>query len=175
MPVRNACDRRSRKQSGSVTVEYAMSYLLVFLPLSFMIIFTAQLLWIWHSSADLTRDGARYAATHCWQNGADNVLSYMRTHLPPMIDQNQFRDGTVELAVTYYARDPNTGTLTPFSCDADCTTGCVPDVVNVAVRNYEFRLFVNYLGLPPVPMPDFQTSMPIESAGCDPEQGTCLP
>jgi len=43
------------------------------------------------------------------------------------------------------------------------------------VRNYEFRSFVGYLGLRPVPIPDFQMSMPIESAGCDPDSGVCLP
>jgi hypothetical protein len=52
---------------------------------------------------------------------------------------------------------------------------CVPDAVTVRVTNYEFRKFMGYLGLPPVSVPDFYTTVPIESAGCDPEQGTCLP
>jgi hypothetical protein len=47
--------------------------------------------------------------------------------------------------------------------------------VRVSVTGFEYRTFVTSLGLPPVPIPDFQTSLPIESAGCDPEQGTCLP
>lgn len=167
--------KRAARQSGAVTVEYALAYLGVLLPLTFAVIFTAELLWIWHSAADFTRQGARYASTHCWQAGGDNVTSYMKTHVPLMIDQDQFVNGTADLVVTYYAKDPDTGQLTEFSCDSDCTSSCVPDAVTVAVRNYEFRQFVSYLGLPPVPMPDFQTSMPIESAGCDPEQGTCLP
>jgi Flp pilus assembly protein TadG len=166
---------RKRSQAGAVSVEFAIAYLMVFLPLTFAIIFTAELLWVWHSAADLTRDGARYASTHCWQSDSGNVQSYIRTHLPAMVDQSQFQDGTVDLAVTYYAKDPDTGTLSAFSCDGDCSTSCVPDAVTVAVRNYEFRQFMSYVGLPPVQMPDFQTTMPIESAGCDPEQGTCLP
>ena len=32
-----------------------------------------------------------------------------------------------------------------------------------------------YLGLPPVTLPNFRTSLPMESAGCDPEQGVCNP
>lgn len=167
--------RRRRTQRGAITVEYALAYLGVVLPLTFAIIFTAELLWVWHSAADFTRTGAHYAATHCWQAGGDNVLSYMRTHAPLVVDQDQLINGTATLSVTYFSKDPASGALTEFSCDADCTSGCVPDAVTVAVRNYEFRHFMAYLGLPPVPMPDFQTSMAIEGAGCDPEQGTCLP
>ncbi len=166
---------RRRNQQGAVTVEYALAYLAIVLPLTFAIIFTAELLWIWHSAADFTREGARYAATHCWQAGGDNVLTYMRTNAPLMIDQQQIVNGTAQLSVTYYSKDPDTGALAEFSCDGECSTSCVPDTVTVAVRNYEFRFFQAYLGLPPIAMPDFQTSMPIESAGCDPEQGNCLP
>jgi hypothetical protein len=32
-----------------------------------------------------------------------------------------------------------------------------------------------FLGLPPVSLPNFQTSLPVESAGCDAESGTCTP
>lgn len=170
-----ASARRGRRERGAITMEYALAYVAVILPLTFATIFTAELLWIWHSSTDFTRDGARYAASHCWQAGGDNVTNYMKTHVPPMIDQGQFSGGTAQLVVTYYSRDAATGTLTEFACDGECSSSCVPDAVTVAVRNYEFRYFVGYLGIPPIPMPDFQTSMPIESAGCDPEQGICLP
>jgi len=152
-----------------------MAYLAVIAPLTFAVIFTAELLWIWHSTTDFTREGARYAATHCWQNGGDNVINFMRTHTPLMVDRDQFQNGAVQIAVTYFAKDPASGTIGEFSCDTDCSSACIPDTVTVAVRNYEFRHFLNYLGLPPVTMPDFQTSMPMESAGCDPEQGSCLP
>lgn len=170
-----AARKRGGGERGAVTIEYALAYLGVILPLTFAVIYTAELLWIWHSAADFTRAGARYAATHCWQAGGQNVLNYMRSNAPLMVDRQQFTDGTAELSVIYYSKDPDTGTLAEFSCDGDCSTNCVPDTVTVAVRNYEFRYFLSYLGLPPVVMPNFQTSVPIESAGCDPEQGTCLP
>ena len=164
-----------RSQSGQATVEYAILTAGVIIPVVFGLIYAAQMLWIWHSVADFTRDGARYAATHCWQASGDNVANYMKTHVPLMVDQDQFQNGTVEIDVNYFSRDPNTGALTDFSCDTECSTQCIPDTVTVRVRNYEFRGFVGYLGLPAVQMPDFQTSTAIESAGCDPEQGTCLP
>jgi len=83
--MREHADRRDR--SGQALVEFALAWGAVILPLTFMIIFTSELLWIWHSVADFTRDGARYAATHCWQGDGSNVVSYMKANLPPMPDQ----------------------------------------------------------------------------------------
>src|SRR5216683_4500576 len=102
---------------GQATVEFALTFLVVILPLSFAIIFTAQLLWVWHSVVDFTRDGARYATTHCWQGSGDNVISYMRTHVPLMVDQDQFQQGQANIVVQYFSRDPASGTLTDFSCN----------------------------------------------------------
>src|ERR1035441_514690 len=64
--MRKHADRRP-SQGGQALVEFALAWGTVILPLTFMIIYTSELLWIWHSVADFTRDGARYAATHCWQ------------------------------------------------------------------------------------------------------------
>ena len=164
------------KRRGQATVEYAILYAGVILPLTFSIVFAAEMLWVWHSVVDFTRDGARYAATHCWTANGENVLSYMRTHVPRMIDMSQFQQGPAEIAVRYFSRDPDTGSLVDFTCDSgECSVDCVPDAVTVRVSFYEFRRFVNFLGLPPVAIPDFRTSMPIESAGCDPEAAICLP
>jgi hypothetical protein len=171
MPARRRCPR-----SGQATIEYAILYAGVILPMTFAIVFAAEMLWVWHSVVDFTRDGARYATTHCWSAGGDNVMQYMRTHVPRMIDMDQFQQGQAELAVQYFSRDPDTGSLVDFTCDGgDCSVNCIPDAVTVSVSSYEFRRFVNFLGLPPVPIPDFRTSLPMESAGCDPEQATCLP
>ena len=167
--------RRMRNQSGQATLEYAILTAGVIIPVTFGLIYATQILWIWHSVTDFTRDGARYASTHCWQASGDNVMNYMKTHVPLMVDQDQFQNGTAQIDVTYSSVDPTTGTLSPFSCDTECSTACIPDTVTVTVSNYEFRGFVGYLGLPPVQIPNFQTSMAIESAGCDPDQGTCLP
>lgn len=155
------------RRRGQSTVEFVLIYGGVLLPLTFMIVFTAQLLWVWHGVVEFTRDGAQYAATHCWQSGAENVLNYMRTHLPRMLDMDQFQSGPAEIVVEYFHRDPETGALIEFSCEGgDCSTACVPDLVTVRVRNYEFRRFTGFMGLPPVPLPDFRMTLPVESAGC---------
>src|SRR5690348_7315842 len=103
--------RRLRSNSGQATVEYAILYAGVILPLTFAIVFAAEMLWVWHSAVDFTREGARYAATHCWTASADNVTAYMRTHVPRMIDMDQFQLGQAQIAVRYLARDPATGSL----------------------------------------------------------------
>lgn len=164
-----------RSQSGQVTLEYAILAAGVIFPTIFGLLYLSEMLWVWHSVADFTRDGANYASTHCWQAAADNVISYMKTHVPLMIDQDQFINGTATIEVNYYSKDPTTGFLVDFSCDTECNTQCIPDVVTVRATNYQFTNFVRYLGLPPVTMPDFVSTATIESAGCDPDQDACFP
>ena len=165
-------------RSGQATVEFAVLYAGVVLPLTFMIVFVSEMLWVWHSVADFTRDGARYAATHCWMADGSNVAGpggYMPTHVPPMIDMDQFQTGAAGIQVQYFQADPATGALTPFSCDSgECSAGCVPDAVSVSIANYQFTRFSGFFKLPAVAIPPFTSSVPMESAGCD-ESGNCLP
>lgn len=167
--------RARARRRGAIVVEYAIAYAFLLLPLTMMIVFTAQLLWAWHSIADYTREGARYATTHCWQPGGANVVTYMRANTPIMVDRDQFRDGAAEIEVAYFARNAETGALEEFACEgAACSRQCVPDAVRVRVASYEFRAFLSYLGLPPVPVPDFQTMLPVESAGCSQDSEECV-
>jgi hypothetical protein len=170
----DVAERRNGK-AGQATVEYVLVTGGILLPLTFAIVYTAQLLWVWNSVVDFTREGAKYATTHCWQDGGGNVTAYMRAHVPAMVDMEQFQNGEAEIVVDYFGRDAETGALVEFACEGECSTLCVPDVVRVRVQNYEFRKFMSYMGLPGVRIPDFSTTLPMESAGCDPEQGTCLP
>ncbi len=68
-----------KSESGQTTVEYGLLYAGVILPLTFAIIFVAEMLWVWHSVVDFTRDGAQYAATHCWESNGQNVITYMHS------------------------------------------------------------------------------------------------
>lgn len=168
--------RRRRAQGGQAALEYALTSAGVLIPMTFMIVFTAQMLWTWHSAAEWTRNGARYAATHCYSGNGQNVQNWMRANVPVHMDQAEFSAGTAEIQVNYYSRNVETGVLEDFTCDGgDCSVECVPDAVTVRVNGYQFRGFMSYLGLPPVTMPNFMTSVPIESAGCDPDTGQCTP
>lgn len=175
MAEHNMRRRTHRPVAGQATLEFVLACGGVLLPATFALIFTAQLLWIWHSVNDFTRQGANYASTHCWESSAANVTGFMRANVPLMINQDQFQNGPAVISITYFSADPTTGELAPFQCSSDCSTSCIPDTVTVSVTGYQFLTFVTAIGLPPVPLPNFQTSQPMESAGCDPEQGVCLP
>ncbi len=162
--------RKNRR--GQLTVEFALLFAGVLVPTTFGTIFAAQILWTWHSINDFTRQGAGYAATHCWQAAGSNVTSFMLADVPLMPGNTQFQNGPVQIQVSYFAEDPTSGTLTPFTCDGDCTTGCIPDVVTVSVTGYQVTLLP---GIPPIMLPNFQATMPMGSCGCDPEAGVCLP
>jgi hypothetical protein len=161
-------------RAGQATIEFALTYAAITLPLTFGIIFTSQLLWVWHSIVEFTRDGARYAVTHCWDGSGQNVISYMQTHVPPTVDQGQFGPGGATIEVRYFSRNTESGLLEDFSCDAGtCSTACIPDMVTVQVTGYESGRVLRYLGVPPVPAPDFRTSLPMESAGCTSGSAEC--
>jgi hypothetical protein len=101
----------------------------------------------------------------------------MTTHVPRMIDMDKFQTGQAGLQVSYFALDPATGQLSPFACasGADCSANCIPDAVTVSVTSYQFTKGLStFFKLPPVTIPPFATSMPMQSAGCD-ESGNCLP
>ena len=165
---------RRRRQSGQAVTEFAVLYAGVALPLTFMIIVMAQILWIWHSVVDFTRDGARYAATHCYVGDNSNVIGYMQANVPAMIDQNLFQNGSAQINVQYYSANSD-GSLSPFGgCGASCSPNCIPDAVSVSVANYQYMRFSSYFKLPPVMIPPFTTTIPMESAGCD-EAGNCVP
>jgi Flp pilus assembly protein TadG len=173
MAARRRTFRSSR--AGSMTLEFAIAYAGVMLPMTFGLLFFAQLMWVWHSVNEMTRRGASYATTHCWQSAAGNVVEYMQNNIPPMIDQVQIQNGPAQIAVTYFSKDPVTGQLAPFQCDSECTANCIPDTVTVSVTGFQFTTFTTYLGLAPITIPNFQTSLAMEGAGCDPEQGVCAP
>jgi hypothetical protein len=159
-----------RRRRGQALTEFAVLYTGVIVPLTFMTIFVAEMLWVWHSVADFTRDGARYASTHCWAADAGNVLGYMTSHVPPMIDQPQFQSNDAGISVQYFSD----GGVTPFSSD-NCAGLCVPATVSVSITNYQFLRFASFMKLPPVTIPPFTTSLPMESAGYQDSSGTCVP
>jgi len=157
-------------------MEFVLTYSALILPVTMMIIFTAKMLWVWNSMVDHTREGARYATTHCWQGGGENVRTWMQQNAPLTFDRDQFVQGPAVFEIDYLGRNAETGTLEEFSCEGgECSRACIPDVVRVRVTGYEFRSFFGYLGLPPVAMPTFETTMAMESAGCNPDSEDCLP
>jgi hypothetical protein len=157
-------------------MEFAVLYGGVILPLTFMLVFVAEMAWIWHSVVDFTRDGARYAATHCYQpdGSASNVLTYMEANVPLMIDQEQFQSGAAGIQILYFSQNPD-GSLSPFVPDACGGSLCLPDSVSISITNYQFQRFSGLFKLPPVTIPPFTTTVPMESAGYQDASGVCVP
>ena len=139
-----------RRERGAVTLEFVIAYGGIMLPMTFGLLFMSQLLWVWHSINEFTRQGASYAATHCWQGSGGNVLTFMQNNLPPMIDQAQISNGPAQISINYFSKDPASGQLAPFECDSDCSTGCIPDTVTVSVTGFQFGTFFTSLGIAPV-------------------------
>jgi len=172
----NRAGNRPHPTSGQAMMEFALLFGGVLLPMLFIVVFISRGLWVWHSVVDFTRYGARYASTHCWEpdGSAGNVVAYMQANVPPMVDMNQFQNGQAILVVQYFSENPD-GTTSPFNGSA-CAGGiCVPDTVSVSVTNYIFIGMSTYFSLPPVTIPDFTTSVPMESAGYQDASGVCVP
>jgi hypothetical protein len=169
-------ERSSRAQnSGQAAIEFALLYAAAVLPLTFMLVFVSQMLWTWHSVIDFNRAIAQFAATHCWQpeNSASNVLSWATTHVPPIIDRDQFQTNAAGITITYFSQASD-GTTTPFDGSV-CGGGvCMPDLVSVSVTSYQFNRFSSFFRLANVTMPPFTTTLPMESGGYQDASGICV-
>src|SRR5262249_6971923 len=127
----------SRTMRGQATVELALVLLFGVLPLTLGLIAFLEAAWTYHGLAALTRLGARYASTHCFQeSSAQNVVSWM-THLntatlPIFPDRQQLATGGIQITVQHWTHDPDQGSI-PVLCNASCDAECVPDSVTVAV------------------------------------------
>src|SRR5262249_5644733 len=122
-------------RSGQAAIEFALLYAAAILPLTFMLVYVSQMLWIWHSVIDFNRAVAQFAATHCWasDHSGSNVLSWAAAHVPPMIDRDQFQTNAAGLTVAYYSQDSGGDAPTPFDGGLCGGSVCVPDLVSVSV------------------------------------------
>jgi hypothetical protein len=160
---------------GQAVTEFALLYAAAILPLTFMIVFVSEMLWTWHSVVDFTRAGAQFAAAHCWEadGSASNVLNWMETHVPPMIDRQQFQTNAAGITVEYFSQGSD-GTLAPFTSCADGGAICEPDVVSVSITTYYFTRFNSFFKLANVLMPPFTTTVPMQSGGYQDASGACV-
>jgi len=150
--------------------------MLILFPVTFGLLMVAQAIWTWSGVIHLTRVGAVYASTHCWQDSSgSNVVNYMQTHLPPLVDANQIVNGPATINVQYWTQDRVNHQTVPFECAASCTPDCVPDAVTVTVTGYQFNSLNRFLGLQPISMPAYSTSIHVESVGGNPDTGESTP
>jgi hypothetical protein len=162
--------------SAATTFESALVMAFILIPVTFGLIMTAGALWTWSGVVHLTRVGALYAATHCFQDSSgSNVIAYMESHVPPILDPNQLTNGQALILVQYWTQDPVNHQTIPFNCGSSCSPDCAPDAVTVTVTGYQFNVVTSIVGLQPIPMPPFSTSFQVESAGADNDTGQYVP
>ena len=161
---------------GQATVEMALALIAGIVPITLGLVAFTELAWTYHALTTVTRQGARYAATHCWQDDAgSNVMSWMQANVPAFPDRTLMAAGGIQIQVSYWMHDPLTRQSIPFSCGGGCSAECVPDSVTVSIVGYQFNHFFPMLGLPPLQVPPFSTTVEIQSAGGDPETAVSSP
>jgi len=168
--------RRARRAgSGQAAMEFALLYSAVILPFTLILIFVSEMLWTWHTAVDFTRSIAQFAATHCWQadNSGSNVIGWATSHVPPMIDRDQFQSNAAGITVAYFTQNAD-GSQTAFD-GGTCNGGaCVPDLVSVSISSYRFTRLSSFFRLGDVIMPAFTTVVPMESCGYQDASGVCV-
>lgn len=156
-------------------MEMALTLVMGILPLTLGMIAFAEIGWTYHALATITRQGARYAATHCWQDDVgSNVVAWMQAHAPAFPDRGLMASGGIQIQVSYLTHNLETHTSDTFLPPDGCTL-CVPDSVTVAISGYQFNHFLTALGLPSLVVPPFATTVEMQSAGGDPEMATVCP
>ena len=180
-PARGPQQSRDRKgavpRSGQASIEFALLYSAVILPLTFMVVFVSEMLWVWHSVVDFTRDGATYAATHCWMGDGGNVTTYMTDACAAHDRHGQIPKRRSGAANQLFFAGPGhraahavrlrLGRRVQRRLRSGRRYG--------SVTSYQFTKGLStFFKLPPVTIPPFAASMPMQSAGCD-ESGNCLP
>lgn len=165
-----------KNRSGQATVEMALALVFVVLPLTLGLLAFIEIAWTYHALTTLTRQGARYAANHCWQDSSgSNVVTWMQGNSPSFPDRQELISGGIQVQVNYWRHDPETHTSVAFECGGGCDLQCVPDSVTVSITGYSFNHFLPMLGFQPLQVPPFSTTVEMQSAGANPETAVSLP
>ena len=166
----------STRSRGQATVEMALTLIAAIIPITFGLIAFTEIAWTYHALATVTRQGARYAATHCWQDeSGSNVTNWMQANAPAFPDRPLLVSGGVQIQVNYWTHDPDTHQSIPFTCGGGCSRDGVPDSVTVSIIGYQFNHFFPLLGLQPLQVPPFSTTVAIVSGGGNPETAVSSP
>src|SRR5580765_143037 len=91
-----------KRESGQASVEAALVFTFILAPVTFGFLTLTFGVLTWAGVVHLTRIGAVYASTHCATDGAgSNVVGYMQSNIPPMLDPTQLITGPATISVTY--------------------------------------------------------------------------
>ena len=89
-----------RDSRGQATVETALALIVGVVPITLGLLAFTELAWTYHALATATRQGARYAATHCWSDETgSNVVTWMQANAPLFPDRAQMSSGGIQIQV----------------------------------------------------------------------------
>jgi hypothetical protein len=169
--------KNTKRNRGQASVEMTLALVFGILPLTLGLLAFVEVAWTYHGLAALTRLGARYAATHCFQDSSgQNVVSWLtdanNRAVPAFPDRQQLATGGILIDVHYWTHDPEQGSI-EVPCAPGCSAECVPDSVTVSIAPgqpgaYQFNRWLGAMGLPLIQVPAFATTVPIES-GVNPD------
>jgi hypothetical protein len=165
------------KCRGQAAIETALALVAAIVPLTIALLGFSEVAWTYHALATLTRQGAQYAATHCFQDDSgSNVTNWMIGNAPGFPDRPKLVTGEIPIQVQYWTHDSANHLSNPFSCGGDaCSAQCVPDSVTVSINGYFYNHFFPYFGFAPFQVPSFSTTVEMQSTGGNPETGVSLP
>ena len=168
---------RRKNCHGQATIEMALALVVAIVPLTIALLAFAEIAWTYHALTTLTRLGAQYAATHCFQDDSgSNVTNWMIANAPAFPDRPKLLTGEIPILVQYWTNDSKNHLTTAFSCGGDaCSAQCVPDSVTVSINGYFFNHFLPYFGFAPLQVPSFSTTVEMQSTGANPDTGVSLP
>ena len=145
---RNRSAPKSR-QSGATAVEFAL-VLLIFLTFLLAITDFSRMLFTWNAATEATRAGARYAVVCDDTSNQAQVLAKMQALLPQINNINL--------------------DWTPAGCTSATCEGVTVTIVGL---NYQWiSPIAGLASLAAIPMPTFQTTLPREIMGQDPNNAT---
>lgn len=148
-----------KRQSGMHITEMAFVGLLLSLLMLATIEF-ARALFTWNAAVDATRRGARVAAVCQMNNSAIKTVAVYGTDSssgPALVPGLK----TSNITVSYL---DSSGTVT--------TSVTAVKYVRVAITGYKFHFFIPGLPNSTITLPSFETTMPAESLGYDPDNNT---
>src|SRR5438067_4597878 len=101
---------RLKTTNGQATIETALVLVFGIVPLTIGLIAFTEAAWTYHGLASLTRLGAQYAATHCFQDSSgQNVITWLTDStnrvVPVFPDRPQLVTGGIQVEVQYWTHD----------------------------------------------------------------------
>src|SRR5262249_40611775 len=108
-------------------------------------------------------------------SSGSNVITWMQANAPAFPDRAQLASGGVQIQVSYWTHDPVTRQSVPFTCGGGGAPPRAPPPCTGRRPRTPRSHFFPTLGLQPLQVPAFSTTVEFQSAGANPETAISTP